>query len=64
MFYISYKLAVKSHRLSCPELFRLMLDWGADAQGGGVGNRSMAISRSYSMATRSLTSKQIKSGRN
>ena len=36
-----------------------MLDWGAD---GGVGDRSMAIGRSYSMATRSLTSKQIKSG--
>ena len=39
-----------------------MLDWGADAQGGGLGDRSMAIGRNYSMATRALTSKQIKSG--
>ena len=39
-----------------------MLDWGADAQGGGVGERSMDISRSNIMAGRSLASKQIKSG--
>ena len=29
---------------------------------GGVGDRSMGISRNYSMATRSMTSKQIKNG--
>ena len=28
----------------------------------GVGDRSMGISRNYSMATRSMTSKQIKNG--
>ena len=39
-----------------------MLDWGADAQAGGVGERSMGISRSYSMARGFLTSKQSKSG--
>ena len=47
---------------------RLLLDWGADAQ-AGVGDRSMGssrdmsiISRSYSVATRSMTSKQMKRG--
>ena len=40
-----------------------MLDWGTDAQAGGVGERSLGISRIYSMVSRSLTSKQIKSGR-
>ena len=58
----------QAHRLSCPELVRLLLDWGADAK-AGVGDRSMGssmsmsiISRSYSVATRSITNKQMKGG--
>ena len=50
----------QAHTLSYPELVRLMLDWGAYAQAGEVGDRSMGISKSYIMATRSLTRKQIR----
>jgi len=53
----------QAHRLSCPDLVRLLLDWGADAQTGdrSLGSsRSMSIiSRSYSVATRSITNKQM-----
>jgi ankyrin repeat protein len=56
----------QAHRLSCPDLVRLLLDWGADAQAGdrSVGStRSMSIiNRSYTVATRSITNKQMKGG--
>ena len=44
---------------TCPELMRMMLDWGADAQ---AGDRSMGSNRSYSLATRSFTNKLINGG--
>ena len=48
----------QASRLSCPELVRILLDWGADPQGW---DRSI-ISRRYSMAARFSTNKQIKGG--
>ena len=49
----------QASRLSCPELVRILLDWGADAQGGAGGSsRNMSIiSRSCSVVTRSMTNK-------
>ena len=53
----------QASRLSCPELVRILLDWGADAQSGteakaGGSTRNMSIiSRSCSVVTRSMTNK-------
>ena len=49
----------QASRLSCPELVRILLDWGADAQtGAGGSTRNMSIiSRSCSLVTRSMTNK-------
>ena len=51
----------QASRLSCHELVRLLLDWGADAKVGVTGRpegstRNMSIiSRSCSVVTRSMT---------
>ena len=54
----------QASRLSCPELVRILLDWGADPQGGAVAraggstrNNMSTISRSCSVVTRSMTNK-------
>ena len=53
----------QASRLSSPELVRLLLDWGADPQAGMVdrsveSTRSISVmSRSFSVVTRSMTSK-------
>jgi len=53
----------QASRLSCPELVRLLLDWGADQKvglmdrtGGSIRNMSI-LSRSSSVITRSMTNK-------
>ena len=60
----------QASRLSCPELVRLLLDWGADQQvglmdrtGGSIRNMSI-ISRSSSVITRSMTKTKKSEGLN
>ena len=53
----------QASRLSCPELVRLLLDWGAEQQAGlrdrteGISRNMSVISRSSSVVTRSMTSR-------